>query len=411
MRAVVVFLMTVMLTSASALNVGPSLTADKYFAAVVRTTSRELITNEQLPLTPSYVAFTLTFNLAAHIMATREATMALQLPPLMLISQGLDSNLYGVAWGALGALAVAAIEVWRCGGCSIEEENAAECPRCSALRSPVLVGTAPLAVLSNVMLRDPGVGERAATMVASRSFDGAPRGLPSSTMLAALGGALVSCAWAQGIVQPLVCAGFREATMRVTLSGTDADMLAAHAGSCAVPLPNNFAFVSARMVFEPIASVLVTALLVAISDNVLTMALQPVGRARADAIRAALQQAKQRSRRVFGLEAPAEEAELASAAFEEQVGQWLSYREESTRMDLVASAARGLVAASVFAASGGCLLAPVLASLGVVANPEELPLLTPKWGQPSVTWAVGFTLFALLWACGAAAVDVLHLVP
>ena len=172
----------------SALNVNAPLLAEKHFTRTVRAAHQEVATTtEPLPLTPSYVLGTLTFNLAAHLVGAREAAMALQVSHPPIIDLFSDANLNGLAWGVPGAIAVAAIELWRCAGCSIEDEEAGECPRCSALTSPVLVGTAPLSMLSNAILGDPTIGERSVAMVASRSFDGAPRGLPSSSTLVADG--------------------------------------------------------------------------------------------------------------------------------------------------------------------------------------------------------------------------------
>jgi hypothetical protein len=149
---------------------------------------------------------------------------------------------------------------------------------------------------------------------------------------------------------------------------------------------------------EPAFVVLLTALLVTISENALTMALQPVTRAKAHAVGAALKHARRRSLSLFALEAPFEEAKHAAATFDEQIEQWEYRREDATRRDRVGSAARAAVAAAAFAASGGCLVAPVIASLGVVVNPDELPLVAPSSEEPPIEWAAGFILLASAWA-------------
>ena len=141
---------------------------------------------EELPITASYIVGTLAFNLAAHLVATREAAVALMVQPPTLFSAGVDANMHGLAWGLPAAFVVGAIELWRCSecglpvdgtqeGCVLTEE--ADGPRYSALTNPVLVGTAPLAILSNIMLRDCTIGERAVSSAA----DASPRLLSPST--------------------------------------------------------------------------------------------------------------------------------------------------------------------------------------------------------------------------------------
>ena len=87
--------------------------ADKYWMRVVKQAEQGLPRGDELPLTPSYVIFTLGFNLAAHLVASREAALALQVPPPTLFSDGLVANLGALSWGVPGAMAIAAIEVWR----------------------------------------------------------------------------------------------------------------------------------------------------------------------------------------------------------------------------------------------------------------------------------------------------------
>ena len=176
MRAIMLVLLTC--AASAAYNVVPQ-RANAHYTNIVRAAQREVSVADELPLTPSYVAFTLAFNLAAHVVGSNEAALAMSFPPVTLFTHGLEANLGALAWGIPGALAIAAIELWRCDGCSVEEEMSDECPRCSALTTPVLIGTAPLSVLSAIVLVDQGVGERAVDMVGSRSFDSAPRGLPS----------------------------------------------------------------------------------------------------------------------------------------------------------------------------------------------------------------------------------------
>ena len=107
------------LCAAAALHSPPPRLAVQAFSRTVRTAERSVTTDTDAVLvTPSYVAFTLAFNLAAHIVATHEAAVILQLPPPLIFAQGVQANLGALLWGAPGALAVAAIEIWRCDGCT-----------------------------------------------------------------------------------------------------------------------------------------------------------------------------------------------------------------------------------------------------------------------------------------------------
>lgn len=109
---------------------------ERHFARIVRSAQRDAVQEDELPLTPSYVTFTLAFNFAAHIVATNEVAFASQLPPPTLFAAGgIAANFGAVAWGVPGLLAVAAIEAWRCDGCSIEEETADEVREACALAS------------------------------------------------------------------------------------------------------------------------------------------------------------------------------------------------------------------------------------------------------------------------------------
>jgi hypothetical protein len=58
-----------------------------------------------------------------------------------------------------------------------------------------------------------------------------------------------------------------------------------------------------------------------------------------------------------------------------QVNTWQQRRDELMHKDVLASAGRAAVAAAVYAASGGCMLAPVIASFGVAF--DELALEAP----------------------------------
>ena len=407
-------LLAAVLSSAAALSPSAALRAETHFTRIVSAARQQPAFNEVLDLTPSYIVGTLAFNMAAHVTVAREMAVLLGAGnPPTLFAAGIDANLLGLAWGVPAALVVASIEAWRCDdGCSVGEAAALACPRCSALTNPVLIGTAPLAYLSHTLLNDNSIGERAVDILSAdeegvRSFDGAPKGLPSSTTVLAAGGALVSCAWAQGLFQSGACTAFHEATMRVAMNA----IASAH-GDAWLETGAVLAM-AARTALEPAAVIVLTTGLVAAIDTLATRSLQPVATATERATVAALDDAKPRATRLFSLEAPTDEAQGAAKAFEEQVAAWEANRDELTRRDRIASGARALVAATAFAASGGCLLAPIIGSLGVVASFDDVPFVGRQLAaeasddKPPVKTVVGFAAVATAWTCGLSVVNAL----
>ena len=409
------------IVGALAFNVpsSPAQIAERHFARVLKTSTGPQATSlraVELDLTPSYVVCTLTFNFMAHVVAAREFAAFLQLAAPTLWQPSLVENLHGLAWGVPGALAVAAIEQWRCGDpCSVAEESAGECLRCSAVTNPIFIGTAPLAILSNAILADAGVGERSVRVLTAvndtsgtRTFDGAPASLPSSASLLAAGGAIVSCAWAQGIFQGGACGAFREATMRLAMACVDCSTAAVTSSGVGVAYAfPAFPLFAARAAVEPAFVVMLTAAVVTILEMAISRALQPETTARTQAATEALGEANRRAHSLFALEMDVAGAKEAAACFEAQVDAWHAARDEATRKDLVASAGRAAVAASVFAASGGCLASAVVCSLGVAADDWPAIARSMASKNEAITWAAAFPLLAVLWACGSSAVATL----
>eukprot|EP00966_Prymnesium_polylepis_P071506 1661257-Prymnesium_polylepis.1 len=75
--------------------------------------------------------------------------------------------------------------------------------------------------------------------------------------------------------------------------------------------------------------------------------------------------ARRRAPMLFALEAPPDTAARRTEAFEAATRAWVAQRSDLRRKERFARAGRAAVGAAVFAASGGCLVAPVVASLGV----------------------------------------------
>ena len=365
--------------------------AENHFETVVNYAKRPADTNDEydLQLTVPYVILTLLFNLAAHLVAVHEASMALQLPPPSLMAGSIGA---GMAWGGPGMLAIAAIEQWRCDECSIEESSTGDCARCAALSNPILIGTAPLAMMSTALIGDASIGDRSVKVMQTVSTDA-----PMPSLCLAGGGALASCAWAQGFFQTGLQVLLAEGAFRLTVASMAMPPPDAAAASDALALvhvlPEHaaLAMLAVRRAIVPAATVLLTAGVVASVEVAAAELLQPEASAQADATSAALRAARPRARVLFAIDSPPTEAARRLSTFEGLVDGWERRRVDVARTDRAASLARAVVAAAAFAASGGSLLAPVVASLGAAEGSEQ--------AAPPPAFAAVFATVAIAWAC------------
>ena len=332
----------------------------------------------------SYIIGALLFNLVAHLVLSQEVAMALRLPVPSLDSGSIGA---GLAWGAPGMLAIAAIEQWRCSECSVAEEDAGECVRCATLTNPILVGTAPLAMVSKAAL-GVNVGERAVEVVLqSESASPVGSGAPAvRSMSIHAGGALASCAWAHGVLQPLVQIALSGAAFRLTV----ASMMPADASGAGMAMDSALQLLALRHAV-PLVATVATAGIVAGAETAAAHLLQPEARATTEAISEELADARSRAARLFAIDAPPDETARRLTAFGELAAGWERSRATVARTDGAASFARSMVAAAAFAASGGSLLAPMIASLGAAEGREEQ--------APPPAFAATFTLVAVGWAC------------
>ena len=238
--------------------------AEHHFATVVKSAQKRSESRAEwdLPLTPMYVTGTLALNLLAHLVGAHEFSLALELPEPCLLAGNIGA---GLAWGGPGMLAIASIEQWRCDECSVAENDAGVCPRCASLTNPILIGTAPLAMVSTALIGDAGVGERSVEVMESRA--------PVHSMCVAAGGAFASCAWAQAIVQTELQLLLAEAAFRLTVAsmaipsdcggGGGGECAAAAVGALATTvyvLPaGQIGLIAMRRALVPAATVLLTA--------------------------------------------------------------------------------------------------------------------------------------------------------
>lgn len=224
-----------------------------------------------------------------------------------------------IPYGLAGAAAVRASEAWRAGGSS----SSGSCSGRDLLSHATLCGTLPIAVGAKLFANDDTVGERAV---------GALKESASSTTRALLGlaGAFSACTWTHGVVQQAL---------------------------------------TARLLWLDSAGVVIAGLgaagLATIGDGLVAAWLLPNAASEA-ATREALSVALERCPQRFALEAPEEVASRRVEAFRRAVAAWEAQQAESAWRDDAAAAFRCVVCAAAYAASGGSIVAPLLASLGAV---------------------------------------------
>ena len=238
--------------------------AERHFRAIItraqRSTARAVDEEFDLEITTGYVIGGLLLNLAAHLLLSQEAAMALQLPAPSLASGSIGA---GLAWGAPGMLAIAAIEQWRCNECSVPEEEAGKCLRCTTLTNPILVGTAPLAMVSKAAL-GVNVGERAVEVVLqSESASPVGSGAPAVRSMSIHAGSLASCAWAHGALQPLVQIALSGAAFRLTV----ASMMPADASGAGMAMDSALQLLALRHAVPLVATVATAGIVAGAEDG------------------------------------------------------------------------------------------------------------------------------------------------
>ena len=148
-----------------------------------------------------------------------------------------------------------------------------------------------------------------------------------------------------------------------------ADVMGALTGSEAVyqyPLLALSHFVSAA---APLAAATVAVAVAALSEGALCRALQPMAtRRQAEAEAEAVASLCRRAPTLWALEAPPDAVRRRVAALRSEASRWAEERSEAERRSRIARVGRAAVATAAFGASGGSLVAPVLASLGIISG-------------------------------------------
>eukprot|EP00325_Prymnesiales_sp_UTEX-LB-985_P031209 CAMPEP_0174741142 /NCGR_PEP_ID=MMETSP1094-20130205/75475_1 /TAXON_ID=156173 /ORGANISM="Chrysochromulina brevifilum, Strain UTEX LB 985" /LENGTH=329 /DNA_ID=CAMNT_0015944969 /DNA_START=170 /DNA_END=1159 /DNA_ORIENTATION=+ len=151
-----------------------------------------------------------------------------------------------------------------------------------------------------------------------------------------LTGAICSCTWSQGVLQQAI-------TLRLGWldSSLPAGTLIAALGAAGLTI---------------------------LADGAVAAHMRPAAAAEAAETCEALSIAIERCSHRFSLEMPQELAARRAEAFRMVAAAWQREEAQRTTRDEAASACRCLIAAATYAASGGSIYAPVVASMGVVAG-------------------------------------------
>ena len=275
---------------------------------------------------PAIVAYTLWLSITATLMITEFLSAAAAVPGPVSSLASPEMVLHGLIWGVPGAALVKELESWRC------KVSAAETS--PTVSNTVVLGLLPLSIIERLR------GERALPVVREAPF------LTAATLV---GGAAASSAVVNGLLQSSYAAILRELF--------DAGA-APFCGLAAAATP-------------AAAAAMTTAAALAMADGAVDRALRPLARAREDAEAAAVADLRRRAPRLYQLGMPPDAARRMSRALEEEAGAWEWRRAEERRRADVARVLRAAVVSTVYAASGGSLMAPVLASLGVLGARGE----------------------------------------
>ena len=215
------------------------------------------------------------------------------------------------------------LESWRC------KVSAAEMIS-PIVSNTVVLGLLPLSIIERLR------GERALPVVREAPF------LTAATLV---GGAAASSAVVNGLLQSSYAAILRELF---------------DAG--AAP------FCGLAAAATPAAAAMTTAAALAMADGAVDRCAAGAARRRRGGGR---RRPRCRAPRLYQLGMPPDAARRMSRALEEEAGAWEWRRAEERRRADVARVLRAAVVSTVYAASGGSLMAPVLASLGVLGARGE----------------------------------------
>ena len=353
-------------------------------------------------LKQSIVGYQLVWTLGALLLASEIFARLAHVPPPVVSLLDAQLVLNGVLVGLPSAVLVSRLERWRLDGAAAvsapPSSSSATPPRLTQFATPTLQ-----LVFLPVRPFFPLFVETSGTEVIEQQ--------PAMTATTLLGGTLVGSAWTHGLLQ----VGWKAilANAALQLAGTSADLaegaqavtafgedvMAALAGSDAVwqhPLVPLSHFVTAA---APIAAASVAVAAAAVGEGVLSRNLQPLATRRcAEAEADALASLCRRAPAMWALEAPPDAVRRRVAALRSDAARWRADRAEAERRSRIARVGRAAVASAAFGAnglgfgypvphppppphphphphsnppepgaSGGSLLAPVLASLGIVS--------------------------------------------
>jgi len=335
--------------------------AHRHLASILADASAALPANrERVSLSLSYVIFQAVTTLLAvvQLAGSTAATLDCVCWPAVDAACSADAR-SGVGFGLLGGALVRGVEAWRTTGYDADtgfdadsahgEAAASDVEHC--LTNSVLMATTPLALLAHAVTGDAAVGERAVQRVLAS---------PPGAAALHVAGTTAASAWAHGVLQQATALSLTDAALRVAMVAMPAEPDA----TWWWPL------VASGTAVAPVAAALLAAAATAAADRAVTPLLRPAATAEARAREEAVAVATERSLQRFALQAPPDVAERRHGAFVAAAGAWRDARRRRDAREGAASAARALVAASVYAASGGSQLAPLLT--GVLGGSDSV---------------------------------------
>eukprot|EP00746_Dinoflagellata_sp_MGD_P034922 gnl/MRDRNA2_/MRDRNA2_183554_c0_seq1.p1 gnl/MRDRNA2_/MRDRNA2_183554_c0~~gnl/MRDRNA2_/MRDRNA2_183554_c0_seq1.p1 ORF type:complete len:412 (+),score=60.89 gnl/MRDRNA2_/MRDRNA2_183554_c0_seq1:75-1310(+) len=303
--------------------------------------SDEIASGEKIE--PQLVIFTCAFTYAQTIIASGIlASLRGGVCWPSIRGQCEASMTLGIVYGLLGGVILRRVEIWR-RACNDERDKLSEKSvwkqACNSdndelLEKGVLLGVTGLSITARVLLQDSSLGEKSVSIVNQQCTD-------LEKALLQITGSIASCALVHGALQQVLLAQFSS-------MASSSPMVAS--GTALAPA----AVASLTAAFEFAAYLLVCQILL------------PMANYEAQARRQGVLAKRKRCLQLFALMGvPREVARLRAEAFEKVAEEWDEQERECNRRREITNFVRVLMAATVYAASSGSILAPVLTNIAV----------------------------------------------
>jgi len=334
--------------------------AQQYLSQLLRESRRSLPrTIESVELTPWFVMVfcTITYANAALVSIILGQLLPEVCFPITPVQCDASTPL-GIAYGLLGGTILRQVEMWRRTCSEPSDEDLGEMTGRQArndelLEKGVLLGVAPVSIFARILQQDPAIGETSVSIVSEECTD-------SQKAILQIMGSLSSCLLVQGLVERALLTDFSSLAGLSAISSMPSD-------------PSEYArvmqlmtLVASGTALAPVAAVLATASFEFLAYLLVCQVLLPMANYEAQACQEAVSIKRKRYAQLLAFQGVSREvASLRAEAFDKVAMDWEEQQQECTKRREITNFVRVLTAATVYAASGGSILAPVLTNIAV----------------------------------------------